>query len=121
MMKSGGTGAQKNDNEEHVKSRRFYKVKPKKPESEGEQKLAEPRIRLSEHKAVYVTASNYNEELGILALVLIDKEIKIYYIRQNGTSINLIEHFSFKTKFDISCIHLDRHVLDGKPILICGT
>ena len=112
--------AQKEDADGGRGKRRYYTIK-RKLEDNTEDKVIEPRIKLSENKAVYVTASHYNEELGLLAIVLIDREVKIYYIKQNGSSMGLEEHLSFKTKFDISCIHLDRYVMDGKPILVCGT
>jgi hypothetical protein len=30
---------------------------------------------------VFVTASNFNEELGLLAVALIDKQVKIYFLK----------------------------------------
>lgn len=32
-------------------------------------------------KAVHVTACNFNESIGLLALALIDKEVKIYHVK----------------------------------------
>ena len=63
------------------KSETHKKYHLKKKAYESETKSNEPRIKQKENKAVFVTASHFNEELGLLALVLIDKEIKIYYIR----------------------------------------
>ena len=92
--------AQKEDADGGRGKRRYYTIK-RKLEDNTEDKVIEPRIKLSENKAVYVTASHYNEELGLLAIVLIDREVKIYYIKQNGSSMGLEEHFSFKTKFKL--------------------
>lgn len=71
---------------------------------------------------MFVAACDFNEQLGLLAIALIDREIKIYFIKQNGTNIGLVEHFSFKVKYyDVSCLHLEKYVMNGKPILCCGT
>lgn len=51
-------------------------------------------------KAVHVTACNFNEKMGLLAMALIDREIKIYHIKQSGTKISLVESFSFKVHFN---------------------
>jgi hypothetical protein len=32
-------------------------------------------------KAVHVTACNFNEKMGLLAMALINREIKIYHIK----------------------------------------
>ena len=32
-------------------------------------------------KAVHVSASGFNEKMGLLAIALIDREIKIYHIK----------------------------------------
>ena len=46
-------------------------------------------------KKTYVMATAYNEEFGLLAIALIDHEVKIYYLKQNGPTIRLHEHCSF--------------------------
>lgn len=76
-------------------------------------------------KAVNVTACDYNEEIGMLAIALIDKEVKIYNLRQSGTKISLIEQFSFMVHFNsdaaASYIYLERYVTNGRPIICIGT
>ena len=66
----------------------------KKTEFQKRQEYLEAQKK--KEKTVFVTASNFNEELGLLAVALIDKEIKIYYIRQMSGNIELKEYFSFK-------------------------
>ena len=39
------------------------------------------RFKIKENKDVYVVASDWNETLRLLAVVLIDHEIKIYFIK----------------------------------------
>jgi hypothetical protein len=46
-------------------------------------------------KSVYALCATFNEELGYLALSLIDREIKVYRIKQNGSKIMFVEHISF--------------------------
>ena len=52
-------------------------------------------------KSVYTTCATYNEEFGLLALALIDKEVKIYRVKQNGAKITFVEHISFYVKFPV--------------------
>jgi len=35
-------------------------------------------------KKTYVMSTAYNEEFGLLAVALIDHEVKIYYLKQHG-------------------------------------
>jgi hypothetical protein len=50
-------------------------------------------------KAVYTVATDFNEELGLTALALIDKEVRIYHVKQSGAKIQLSPAFSFYAKF----------------------
>lgn len=76
-------------------------------------------------KAVHVTACDYNESMQLLALALIDKEVKIYTLKQNGTKYQLVEHFSFVLGFAsgaaASCLQIERYVTNGRPIICVGT
>lgn len=82
------------------------------------------RIRKLDQKAVYCVAANYNEELGLLALALIDREIKIYKVKQNGTKISVVEYYSFKIMFGnkplcpVSSVHIENYVTNNKTILV---
>ena len=53
-------------------------------------------------------ACDYNEEVGLVAIALIEREVKIYHIKQSGAKISLIESFSFFAKFSsgeaVSCL-----------------
>ena len=72
-------------------------------------------------KAVYAMCCAFSEELGLLALSLIDKEIKIYRIKQNGAKISFIEHMSFHAKYIITCICISRCASNSRPILCMGS
>jgi hypothetical protein len=48
-------------------------------------------------KAVHVTACHFNESIGLCGIALIDKEVKVYNLKQNGAKIQLSEVFSFVT------------------------
>lgn len=44
---------------------------------------------------MHVTACDYNQSVGLLAIALIDREVKIYNIKYTGTKTNIINVFSF--------------------------
>lgn len=72
-------------------------------------------------KAVYTLCATYSEELNILALSLIDKEIKVYRVKQNGAKINFLEHISFHAKYIITCICVELCASTSRPILCMGS
>jgi hypothetical protein len=39
------------------------------------------RKAINHTKAVFALAADYNEDVGLLAIALIDKEIKVYYVK----------------------------------------
>jgi hypothetical protein len=39
------------------------------------------RKAINHTKAVYALAADFNEEIGLLAIALIDKEVKVYYVK----------------------------------------
>jgi len=63
----------------------------------------------------------YHEDLGTLAISLIDKEIKIYKLKQNGQKVSLAEQFSFPAKFIVTCMHIERYVVNSRPLLFLGS
>jgi len=50
-------------------------------------KEIQKKSKIKSNKAVYVTACNFNESIGLLAIALIDKEVKIYHIKHNGNKL----------------------------------
>jgi hypothetical protein len=73
-------------------------------------------------KKTYVSGIDYNEEFGLLAIAMIDHEVKIYYLKQNGSVVRLLEHTSFFCKKHIiTKVHFGRYVANRKIILCCGT
>jgi hypothetical protein len=59
--------------------------------------------------------------MGIFAISLIDKELKVYKIKQHGTRLQFLELYNFKTKHTVSCLHIDRYATDRRAILCIGT
>ena len=56
--------------------------KPKNTDLAGETRFEQNRRKMIKNtKAVFVQAADYNEEMELLALELIDREVKIYYIK----------------------------------------
>ena len=72
-------------------------------------------------KSVYTLCATFNEELALLALSLIDKEIKVYRVKQNGAKVSFVEHISFHAKYTITCICIERYVSNSRPILCMGS
>ena len=46
-------------------------------------------------KSIFALCATYNEEFGLMAISLIDKEIKVYRVKKNGNKISFIDLFSF--------------------------
>ena len=59
--------------------------------------------------------------MGLLAISLIDREIKVYKVKQNGAKVSFIEHLSFHAKFIITCLCIERYVSNSRPILCMGS
>lgn len=90
------------------------------------QKIDASRRKIQSHtKAVHVLACDYNEDLELVALALIDREVKIYFVKQSGAKISLKESFSFYVKFPnggaVACLHVDKFVTNNRPILSLGS
>lgn len=72
-----------------------------------------------------MTACDFNESIGLLCIALIDREVKIYHVKQNGTKISLVESFSFMVNFPsggaASCLQIERFVTNGRPIVCMGS
>jgi len=69
-------------------------------QSQGNNKVNERKNHnINAAKAVFTVATDYNEELGLTALALIDREVRIYSVKQSGGKIQLNDTFSFKQHF----------------------
>ena len=95
-------------------------------QSQGHSKANERKNHnINVAKAVYTVATDYNEELGLTALALIDREVKIYTVKQSGGKIQLNDSFSFKQNFPdkvaVSSLQLGRYVTNGRPIIVMGS
>jgi hypothetical protein len=56
----------------------------------------------------------------MLALSLIDKEIKIYRIKQMGKKVSFIDHMSFHVRYTVTCVCIERSVSNSRPMLCMG-
>ena len=54
-------------------------------------------------------------------IALIDKEVKIYRVKENGNRINLEHRFSFYIKNIATYMEITRYIVNDKLILIVGT
>ena len=77
--------------------------------------------QIQKTKSVYTLCATFNEDLGLLALSLVDKEIKIYRIKQNGARISFVDHLSFYSRDTITSMCIERYVSNSRPILCMGS
>lgn len=56
-----------------------------------------------------------------MAISLIDKELKVYKLKQNGAKVALSELFSFVSKYLVTCLHIEQYVVNSRPILCLGS
>lgn len=96
-------------------------ISKKKDISSYEQNAHARKLRQRPTKSVYCMCAAYNEELGLLALSLIDKEIQIYRIKQNGSKVQFVPHSSFDAKYYTTCMYMERCVANSRPILCMGS
>lgn len=59
--------------------------------------------------------------MNILAIGLIDKEIKLYQLKQNGAKTLFMDYLSFSVKFLVTCLHIEQYVVNSRPILCLGS
>ena len=88
--------------------------------------------KIKHTKAIYTVSADFqlikpgtDEEVGIMGLALIDRQVLVYYIKQNGTKINLMEKFSFYVNFpnkgSVSSLSIEQYVSNGRPIICIGS
>ena len=77
------------------------------------------------NKQINCTALDFNKELGLLAISLIDKEIKIYQFKESttGKTLELVEFKSFFLKFQApaTCLSIQKYAKNSRPILCIGS
>jgi hypothetical protein len=76
--------------------------------------------KVSTTKKVYSVCASYHQGLNILAISLIDREIKLYKLRQNGAKLMFMDYFSFFAKHIVTCLHIEQYVVNSRPILCLG-
>lgn len=86
-----------------------------------EREIYQKKLQQMQTKSVYAICATFSEELGLLALALIDKEIKLYKIKQNGSKINFVEYFSFHARYYTTCMAIANNVENSRPILCMGS
>jgi hypothetical protein len=76
-------------------------------------------------KEVFCVSADFNQDLGYIAVALIDREIFIYKVKMSGTKVNMINCFSFHVKFAsssaVSTINIEKYVTNSRPIIIIGS
>lgn len=72
-------------------------------------------------KKIHSSFAWYHKETKTLAIALIDREIKIYKIKENGSRITVEPRFSFYAKHTVTYMQIGRYIVNDKVILIIGT
>lgn len=81
---------------------------------------AQRKGKVQTTKRVYSVCAYFHQTLNILAISLIDKEVKLYKLRQNGAKLLFMELFSFSVKQIVTCLHIEQFVVNGRAILCLG-
>ena len=68
---------------------------------------------------------DYHEELGYVAVALVDREVTVFKAKHQGNKTLFVTVFAFRAVLPnnstISSISVDKYVTTGKPILIVAT
>jgi hypothetical protein len=78
------------------------------------------KLQEMQTKSVYALCATYHEELAMLALSLIDKEIKVYKIKQMGKKVSFLDYLSFHVKNTVTSCCIERSVQNSRPMLCMG-
>ena len=76
---------------------------------------------LSRLNKIHVSSTCFDKKTKTLVIALIDKEVKIYRVKENGSRINLEHRFSFYIKNIATYMEITRYIVNDKLILIVGT
>jgi len=68
---------------------------------------------------------DYNEELGYVAVALVDREVNVFKAKQMGNKTLFVTVFSFRATLPsnstISSINIEKYMTNGRPILVLAT
>ena len=81
-----------------------------------------PKVRndkSSQFKECYAMCADYNEELGYLAVCLIDRQVILYKLKV-GQKVQFAEFLKFWPPHLATCCSIERGVSDSRPILVMG-
>lgn len=101
---------------------RAKKLKEQKEKTaKDNEAMAQRMKKVKMHKNIYSIAATYHEEMGILALALIDRELRIYKLKQNGHKFHFHQLYSFKTKDTVAQMDLQRYATNQRAMLFLGS
>ena len=72
-------------------------------------------------KKIHCSFACFHKETKTLVIALIDKEIKVYRIKENGSRITVEPRFSFYVKHTVTYLEIEKYIVNDKIILIAGT
>jgi hypothetical protein len=79
------------------------------------------RNKIKHTKKIYTVCATYHPELNLLAVALIDREVRLYRLLQQGAKLLFQEHFSFTVRdVIVTSLHLEQYVVNSRPILCVG-
>jgi WD40 repeat protein len=87
-----------------------------KAEKKKEEKL------VKQTKKIHVSFACFSQETKKLCIALVDQEIRIYNVKENGKRIKLEENpLSFRSKEIVTFMEITKFVVNDRQILVCGT
>lgn len=90
----------------------------------GHQNYTDPvtkNKKKSNFKKIHVSFTCFDKITKTLVVALIDKEVKIYRVKENGSRISLEHRFSFYVKNIVTYMEITRFIVNDYLILIVGT
>ena len=86
-----------------------------KADKKKEQNLAK------QTKKIHCSFAWFHKETKTLVIALIDKEVKVYKIKENGSRITVEYRFSFYVKHTVTYLEIEKYIVNDMIILIAGT
>eukprot|EP00347_Sterkiella_histriomuscorum_P014346 403361222 len=75
------------------------------------------RLRKKDTKKIYPVTISYYQETKLLAICLIDCDVKIYSLKMQGTSLHVNDYYNFQASYLPVSSHLARYKLNNNVVL----
>ena len=86
-------------------------------EDEEAELVAGAKKGIQSTKKIYPVSISFHQKLKLLAICLIDCDIKVYSLKSSGTSLHVNDYHSFHSTFIPCTSHLAEFKINDKVIL----